>query len=95
VDSLNDEHAEALKQSGVTPPFVLYSARHTFLTRLGEAGADAYTIQRIGGHSDIRTSARYVHPTDERTQVAFDKLESYNAKQMQKVEDERKKEQVQ
>jgi integrase len=44
-------------------PFVLYSLRHTFLTRLGESGCDVWTLARIAGHSSIRMSARYVHPS--------------------------------
>ena len=46
-------------------PFVLYSFRHTFLTRLGESGCDAWTLARIAGHSSIAISARYVHPSDD------------------------------
>ena len=30
-------------------PFVLYSLRHTFLTRLGESGCDVWTLARIAG----------------------------------------------
>jgi len=39
-------------------PFVLYSLRHTFLTRLGESGCDAWTLARIAGHSNISMSSR-------------------------------------
>src|SRR5215471_6589326 len=42
---------------------VLHSTRHTFCTRLGEADADAFAIQRLAGHSSITISQRYVHPT--------------------------------
>jgi integrase len=42
---------------------VLHSLRHTFGTRLGEAGADAFPIMRLMGHSSITVSQRYVHPT--------------------------------
>lgn len=45
-------------------PFVLYSLRHTFLTRLGESGCDVWTLARIAGHSSIRISSRYVHPSE-------------------------------
>ena len=31
--------------------FVLYSLPRTFLTRLGESGCDAGTLNRIAGHS--------------------------------------------
>jgi integrase len=38
--------------------FVLHSCRHTALTRLGEAGADAFTIMRLAGHSSVTVSQR-------------------------------------
>ncbi len=38
-------------------PFVLYSLRHTFLTKLGESGCDAWTLARIAGHSSMAMSA--------------------------------------
>lgn len=37
--------------------FVLHSLRHTMLTRLGEAGVDAFTIMKIAGHSSITISS--------------------------------------
>jgi integrase len=45
--------------------FVLHSFRHTFGTRLGETGADAFTIMRLMGHSTVTVSLRYVHPSPE------------------------------
>lgn len=44
--------------------------RHTFGTRLGEAGHTAFDIADLMGHSDVRTSMRYVHATDHRKQEA-------------------------
>jgi integrase len=58
--------------------FVLHSLRHTFLTRLGEAGADAFTIMRIAGHSSVTVSQRYLHPTPEAVERAFERLETLN-----------------
>ena len=55
---------------------VLHSTRHTFCTRLGEAGADAFTIQRLAGHSSITISQRYVHPTSTIMETAITKMES-------------------
>ncbi len=57
------QHRRTLKNSGVRK-FVLYSLRHTFLTRLGASGVDVWTLARIAGHSSIAISARYVHPSD-------------------------------
>ena len=57
---------------------MVHSLRHTMLTRLGEAGVDAFTIMRIAGHSTITISQRYVHPTPEAVELAFEKLEALN-----------------
>jgi integrase len=56
-------------------PFVLYALRHTFLTRLGEAGCDAGTLARIAGHSSIAMSARYVHPSQDAVMNIFSRLQ--------------------
>jgi integrase len=57
----------------------LYDMRHTYLTRLGESNADAFTIKKLAGHASILTSQRYVHPTDDRVEGAITRLEAYNA----------------
>jgi integrase len=55
-------------------PFVLYSLRHTFLTRLGESGCDAWTLARIAGHSNVSMSSRYVHPSEDAVLTAMERL---------------------
>ena len=55
-------------------PLVLYSLRHTFLTRLGQSGCDAWTLARIAGHSSIAISARYVHPSEDAVLDAMSRL---------------------
>jgi integrase len=55
-------------------PFVLYSLRHTFLTRLGESGCDVWTLARIAGHSAIGISSRYVHPSEDAVLDAMSRL---------------------
>jgi hypothetical protein len=45
------------------------------LTRLGEAGGDAF-IMRIAGHSSIAISQRSVHPSPESVERAFARLEA-------------------
>ncbi len=56
---------------------VLHSTRHTALTDLGAAGADAFTIQAIAGHSSVTTSQRYVHPVADTMTRAIKKLDQY------------------
>ena len=71
--SLRKQHAKTLKLSSVRP-FVLYSLRHTFLTRLGESGCDAWTLARIAGHTSIAISTRYVHPSEDSVLSAVERL---------------------
>jgi len=67
------QHKKALTLSRVRP-FVLYSLRHTFLTRLGESGCDAWTLAGIAGHSfdsDVRTVCS---PSEDAVLFALDRL---------------------
>lgn len=76
--SLKKQHAKALNLSKVRP-FVLYSLRHTFLTRLGASGCNVWTLARIAGHSSIAISARYVHPSEDAVLTAMSKLGGHNS----------------
>ena len=60
---------------GLGKDFVIHSLRHTMLSRLGESGVDAFTIMRIAGHSSITVSQRYVHPSPEAVERAFERLQ--------------------
>jgi len=61
--SLKKQHAEAVKTSGVVP-FVLYTFRHTCITRWAKH-MDPFTLHVLAGHTDMNTTKRYVHPSDE------------------------------
>jgi integrase len=60
---------------GLPDSCVLHSTRHTFCTRLGERGADAFAIQKLAGHSSILISQRYVHAQGPRLNTAIGLLE--------------------
>lgn len=72
-------HSRVREKMGLPADFVIHSLRHTMLTRLGEAGVDAFTIMRIAGHSSITVSQRYIHPSTEAMERAFEKLEAANS----------------
>ncbi len=86
--TLKKQHRKALKLSG-TRPFVLYSLRHTFLTRLGASGCDVWTLARIAGHSSVAISARYVHPSEDAVLAAVEKLVATGCKSGSKREEMR------
>jgi integrase len=73
--------AEEAKKNNEKPvrPFVLYTLRHTFLTRLGASGCNVWTLARIAGHSSIQMSSRYVHPSDDSVLDAMSSLHPENA----------------
>jgi integrase len=83
--SLAHLHARVRRRLKLPQAFVLYSLRHTALTRLGETGADAYTIMRIAGHSSITTSQRYVHPSSETVGLAIARLDTANRQALQQA----------
>jgi integrase len=90
--SLDHQHNDVRDNLKLSKEFVVHSLRHTMLTRLGEAGADAFTIMRIAGHSSVTVSQRYVHPTPENMERAFDRMEKLNAVKFEQAEAEAKAE---
>jgi integrase len=56
--------------------FCFHDLRHTAATRMADAGADAFTLMRILGHSDIRMTTRYTHATDQSLRRAVANLDA-------------------
>ena len=77
IFTLEDQHGRVRKALKLHE-CVIHSFRHTFGTRLGESGADAFTIMRAMGHSSVTVSQKYVHPTPEAMERAFERLEAMN-----------------
>jgi len=75
VTSLEHQHSKVREFLKMPEDFVVHSLRHTMLTRLGLLGVDAFTIMKIARHSSITISQRYVHPSPESVERAFEKLE--------------------
>jgi integrase len=90
VDTLGKMHSSVRGALNLSKEFVLHSLRHSMLTRLGESGADAFTIMRVAGHSTVVVSQRYIHPSPESVERAFERLEDLNGKGSKAAEDARK-----
>jgi integrase len=81
----NDKVETDAEKQRPLKPWVPYSFRHTFLTRLGESGCDAWTLARIAGHSSIVISSRYVHPCEDAVLNAISNLGGHNSRHNEKA----------
>jgi integrase len=57
----------------------LHALRHFFVTTLFESGASAPEVQKLAGHSDLKTTQGYCHTTQERLRAAIDGLGKHQA----------------
>ena len=69
IARLNNQHDTILKKTGLL--FVPYAFRHTFATRLAQAGVDLPTLAAILGQSGLRVVQRYIHVTEEHQRAAM------------------------
>ncbi|TDI33715.1 MAG: hypothetical protein E2P03_04715, partial [Acidobacteria bacterium] len=51
-----------------------HDLRHTFTTRMLEAGVDIRTIMAVTGHKSLAMFQRYSHPTDSHLKSAVEAL---------------------
>lgn len=56
-------------------PANIHTFRHTFASHLVMSGVDLPTVQKLMGHSDIKTTMIYAHLAPEHLKGAVDKLE--------------------
>lgn len=72
--NVSDRFGDAVRGAKI-PDFHFHDLRHTFATRLAEAGTDAFTLAALLGHRQIQMTARYTHPTDASKRRAMAVLE--------------------
>ena len=59
--ALRKHVARARQQAKILKPVRCHTFRHSFATRLLEKGYDIRTIQKLLGHTDVRTTEIYTH----------------------------------
>jgi site-specific recombinase XerD len=79
TSTVSHQHTKLRRDLKLPEEFVVHSLRHTFGTRLGASGVDVFAIKRAMGHSSVVVSEKYIHPTPESLERAFERLEAYNA----------------
>ena len=66
----------ACREAGITN-FTFHDLRHTFGTRLADAGVDVVKIKELMGHASIVTTMRYIHATDQGKRGAITVFSDY------------------
>jgi len=78
VEAVDKQHNKLRQKLGLPREFVIHSLRHTFGTRLGDSGTDAFAIREVMGHSSVVISQRYIHPNQDAVRRAFERLRQRN-----------------
>ena len=56
-----------VKRAELNPRPTLHALRHTFATMLLRTGLDIYSVQKLMGHTQLKTTTRYLAPADSTT----------------------------
>jgi integrase len=84
----------ACREAGITD-FRFHDLRHTFGTRLADAGVDVVKIKELMGHASIVTTMRYIHATDQGKRGAIVVLSEYRERNCRKFVANEKRQTVQ
>ncbi len=78
LNTINVSFSAVLRKAGIKN-FRWHDLRHTFATRLAQAGVDLYKISKLLGHKDIKMTQRYAHHCPDSLRDGVEMLEvDYN-----------------
>ena len=85
VESLLGQQQARVRERLKMPKDFVLPLRHTFGTRLGESGCDAFGIMRLMGRSSVIVSQRYVHPSPAAIEREFGRMIGDNVQEVPTV----------
>ena len=75
---VNVELTKWMLKAGITKDITFHSARHTFAVLQLTLGTEIYTLQKLLGHSEIRTTQVYAKIIDEKKREAVNRIPDIN-----------------
>lgn len=70
----NEQLSKWIKEAGITKKITFHCFRHTFATLQLTEGTDIYTVSKMLGHRDIKTTQIYAKVVDEAKREAANKI---------------------
>ena len=64
IRTIGAVYKQAKTKARILQPGGVHQLRHCFATHMLEAGMDIFTLQRLLGHTSIKTTATYLHLSD-------------------------------
>lgn len=77
-DYMNVALLQWMLRAKITKHITFHSARHTFAVLQLTLGTELYTLQKLLGHSEIRTTQIYAEIIDEKKREAVNKIPDIN-----------------
>jgi site-specific recombinase XerD len=60
--------------AGITRPITFHALRHTYASLQLTFGADIFTVSKMLGHKDVKTTEIYAHLIDEKKRATTNKI---------------------
>lgn len=77
-DWYNLELQRWMMKSGITKNITFHCARHTFAVLQLDMGTDIYTVSKLLGHADLKTTQVYAKIVDQKKREAVNKIPNIN-----------------
>lgn len=76
--SVHDHLQKWAKMAGITKHISFHTSRHTYATMLLTLGADLYTVSKLLGHTNIKTTQIYAEVINQKKQDAVDLIPTFS-----------------